>query len=246
MHKNIILYICILSVAVLVWWVSPFFNTATVSEPVALTFSQTQEWDKQAFAYAEVGAMNRQVTAVILPPPPTHDSAEVRDELRAVRQLASQRTADDEQAILRELHIDGFTYAGKTLAHHRAADAELDNALRADMELLNQSIGYQKLLFDRVRPSFLDTQISLAIPVPEHPAYPSGHSTQAHFFAHHLGMRNPEQYCQYLSDAAQIARNREIAGVHYTSDSEAGRLLAELLFRSLYPEAPIPSQVDCQ
>jgi acid phosphatase (class A) len=62
---------------------------------------------------------------------------------------------------------------------------------------------------------------------PGHPSYPSGHATVAWTFAYLFGeFARPRERKLLEATAAQVARNREIAGVHYPSDSEAGRLLA--------------------
>lgn len=68
---------------------------------------------------------------------------------------------------------------------------------------------------------------------PGHPSYPSGHATQAHALAWVLGDLVPAS-AQALTDMSQrVAENREIAGLHYPSDSAAGRLLAEHLLTLL-------------
>jgi hypothetical protein len=68
------------------------------------------------------------------------------------------------------------------------------------------------------------------IEVPGHASYPSGHSTQAHLVALLLAEVLPGQLLdrngplQELAD--RIARNREVLGLHYPSDSRAGEKLA--------------------
>ena len=81
-----------------------------------------------------------------------------------------------------------------------------------------------------MRPSYLDPTLSTALPVPEHPAYPSGHATQAALIALVLSELDPENSAAYFTSADRIAQNREIAGLHYPSDSQAGKLIAQQLF----------------
>ena len=76
------------------------------------------------------------------------------------------------------------------------------------------------------------------IPVPGHASYPSGHSTQAHLVAACVKLALPAPTGGTASPttvalsaaldvlADRIARNREIAGLHYPSDSGAGVELA--------------------
>jgi len=95
----------------------------------------------------------------------------------------------------------------------------------------------------RRRPSQVCPALRPPVPVPGHASYPSGHATQAHLIALCLS----ECIKQGMSDqtaagdlgaaltalAERIARNREIGGLHYKSDSEAGKKLAADTFAFL-------------
>ena len=91
-----------------------------------------------------------------------------------------------------------------------------------------------KAQFSRPRPSQLCPALLPPIAVPGHPSYPSGHSTQAHLMAlclnDVLDVLLPPQTLKWSTDllalAERIARNREIAGLHYPSDSWGGLQLA--------------------
>lgn len=90
-----------------------------------------------------------------------------------------------------------------------------------------QAMHY-KYKFNRIRPSAVSPVLMPPIDPPGHAAYPSGHATEAYLMAHVLGDVMPENMREPLKRMAQrIARNREVIGVHYPSDSEAGRKLAE-------------------
>jgi len=91
---------------------------------------------------------------------------------------------------------------------------------------------YFKNLYSRPRPSQLCPALLPPIEIPGHASFPSGHSTQAHLMV--LCMNDvfnglPQQNTM-VDDlwtlADRIARNREIAGLHYPSDSAAGVALA--------------------
>jgi hypothetical protein len=84
--------------------------------------------------------------------------------------------------------------------------------------------------------------------VPGHASYPSGHSTEAHLIALCLEqVMPPEITVPTFTDgtevlqhdrplrriAARIARNREIAGMHFRSDTEVGEKLATKSFEVL-------------
>lgn len=94
-----------------------------------------------------------------------------------------------------------------------------------------------KQRFDRVRPSVLAEkygfQLGTVVKIPGHPAYPSGHATGAFTIAYILQELDPQNTETYRQDALRIAKNREIGGLHYPSDTEAGRLLARQIADSL-------------
>ena len=61
------------------------------------------------------------------------------------------------------------------------------------------------------------------------PAYPSGHATFAYTNAFLLQQLFPEAKDIIMKDAYDCAHSREILGVHFPSDSEAGKVLGKLL-----------------
>jgi hypothetical protein len=121
---------------------------------------------------------------------------------------------------------------------------------------------YFKGRFKRVRPSKLCPGLAVPFGPPEHPAFPSGHSTAAHLVALCLlevpaiaelygvvdkdpnGPRKPPKaddlrsncppQCPLLWLADRIARNRERLGFHYPSDSQAGRYIAIKIWESVF------------
>jgi hypothetical protein len=107
---------------------------------------------------------------------------------------------------------------------------------------------YFKDKYDLPRPSQLCPALLPPIPVPGHSSWPSGHSTQAHLmkncmlrvFAETTTTATPTMLAIPAADqvvlksdltvlADAIARNREIAGLHYCKDSDGGARLAYLL-----------------
>jgi membrane-associated phospholipid phosphatase len=108
------------------------------------------------------------------------------------------------------------------------------------------AVMYYKASVNRARPSQLMPALLPPIAVPGHASYPSGHSTQAHLAAACVALAivdangNPTATTVALAGvpgdpskpgalnvlADRIARNREIAGLHFPSDSAAGVELA--------------------
>jgi acid phosphatase (class A) len=82
---------------------------------------------------------------------------------------------------------------------------------------------YLKRRYQYVRPSQIYPRLTPPLPVPAHSSYPSGHALISYLMALMATEIVPE-----LGDAAQklalrIARNREIAGLHYAWDGIGGR-----------------------
>ncbi len=160
---------------------------------------------------------------ISLPPPP--DDTFTRTEVEyiiALKPLRRQYQTDIEAQIGDVVHpfTNSLKLSGEQIA-----------ALRAFWEMLIPDITrvhmHFKAKFNRARPRQYSDDVAQSIDLPGHPAYPSGHSTDAHTLALLLAEIWPEKKTQLLSIAFQIAMNREIAGVHYRSDTSVGYLLAQ-------------------
>ncbi|PYN99407.1 MAG: hypothetical protein DMD91_12810 [Candidatus Rokuibacteriota bacterium] len=103
----------------------------------------------------------------------------------------------------------------------------------ACFQLAGSVVMYFKNKFNRVRPWVLESRLSPPIPYPGHPAYPSGHSTQMHLMAMTAAYLVPSAEAALMERAWDVAVNRERAGLHYRSDTEAGRALAHQVFAIL-------------
>jgi membrane-associated phospholipid phosphatase len=72
---------------------------------------------------------------------------------------------------------------------------------------------------------------------PGHPSYPSGHATMAYTWAyllgHYLSADHAIKKLELLGAAAEVALNREIAGVHFKSDSDEGMRLGEEIAKAI-------------
>lgn len=100
------------------------------------------------------------------------------------------------------------------------------------------AVLYYKGYYNRPRPSQLCPALLPPIPMPGHASWPSGHATQAWLKAlcieHVLqGVLSTGDLGAVSSNlrtlAIRVARNREIAGLHYPTDSDAGRRLANTI-----------------
>ena len=100
------------------------------------------------------------------------------------------------------------------------------------------SMHFEAVFPPRPRPSQIWPALLPPIEVPGHPAFPSGHATQAMLMAL-TAEKVPKGTTRALAIpllhtlAHRIARNREIAGLHYASDSRGGFELAGVAFAFL-------------
>jgi hypothetical protein len=95
---------------------------------------------------------------------------------------------------------------------------------------------HYKFYFNRPRPTQIVPGFMSPIQHGGHASFPSGHSTQSHAFAALLTEVVPSSLGDRTTIAEaldvlahRIARNREIAGLHYPSDTKAGVTLAQAI-----------------
>src|SRR3989338_396887 len=169
------------------------------------TFTNTSSWDPELLAHA-----HEQIPAF----PDWKDRAARSPE--QVAQINSEISLSG--WIIGDSHVQDYFNETKYPATQAYLTEPFDN--------ISISVLVIKERFNRVRPNALFPFLSTTIEVPQHPAYPSGHATQAYFIAFMLGAAVPEQADVFMTDAERIAENREIAGVHYPSDSAAGKIIA--------------------
>ncbi len=82
-----------------------------------------------------------------------------------------------------------------------------------------------KFKYNRIRPYSLDASLK-NITDPYFPAYPSGHSGNSYVAAYVYSELLPGYKNLFVQNAYDMAFSREILGVHFPSDSEAGRIFA--------------------
>jgi acid phosphatase (class A) len=104
---------------------------------------------------------------------------------------------------------------------------------------VGQMVGmYWKHKYGRARPIQVFPPLMPTILTPAHASYPNNHSFQSHLIALAVGsifegemataMRAP-----LTAMANRIGQNREVAGVHFQSDTDAGKILAAKVFAVL-------------
>jgi membrane-associated phospholipid phosphatase len=131
--------------------------------------------------------------------------------------------------------IDGLVaYFQALVGFNAVSHPQTCNLCGLAMALGEMVVMQVKRMYMRPRPSQLMPSLMPPIPVPAHPAFPSGHATEAHLVALVLESVLPKTHqatpALLRTLATRIAINREVLGLHYRSDGEAGVILAEALF----------------
>jgi hypothetical protein len=98
-----------------------------------------------------------------------------------------------------------------------------------------------KAEFMRARPAQVWPGIAPMIDTPAHPAYPSGHALQAYLIEHCVSEAAPAMSSALRELSAEVAVNRERAGVHWPSDKEGSWAIVPEIMRVL---RSVPS-FDC-
>lgn len=184
-------------------------------------------------------AVLRADTDMGVPPPP--GPSETRSELDRLEHLyAPLRTGPTRSRIAQEAEVspEELLRAEGHIPHRSGAEPLWDL-----LELITAETLYfvlrEKREHARARPTQVRPRVGTTIPVPGHPAYPSGHAAQAHALAGALSRLSPLCADRYRMTAAGVAYRREIAGVHYPSDTRAGELLAEALIDEIWASGPV-------
>lgn len=180
--------------------------------------------------------------SIIIPKPPNLD--ETAKEIEAIIKLRPLREKHQVD-IDREIELQGIyekfyaVFNAKPLTHPTMA-AFMANVFD-DSTLV---VFYFKNHFNRARPYHYYPAINATIDPPEHPSYPSGHAAQSYSIALALAEAFPNRRADLITVADKITTNREIGGVHFKSDSEAGKTVAMQLIAQMKEHPEFREWVD--
>ena len=233
MHRIYLLLIVTLTASANAEVFNHLSGVGTDQKMDALRFSLTQRWNPGYLRDARLSPKYLPVdweSRVAVPHPPANSSDRTQAELDYLEALTPQRSGKlseiQAEVLVKMFKLGSYTYGSLTTNADYPVTRQLILAAYRECGI---ATFYMKKKFDRIRPSVLRKDLTNAVQVPSHPAYPSGHATGAYMIAFLLQELEPALSSAYLKDAERIAKNREIAGLHYPSDTEAGRLLARQL-----------------
>lgn len=199
-----------------------------------------ESWDHAVLVQLEKGPRYLERDEVfVLPAPAANSSDETKSEIEAMRALMLRRDDATLALIRRENAEDAFTAVVEG-AGMIPIDAKAE-AMRAVLKEAVNEVGFfvlrEKERFGRARPIQLAPYLKPVIETPGHASYPSGHAAQAYAAAEILALVDPPQNERYYAVAQDVAKRREIAGVHFASDTQAGIDLARQVVEKLLQNA---------
>ncbi len=196
------------------------------------TMAQTDAATAKAACFFAPGAID---VGTLLPAPPAPGSLVTRAELDVLLHLQAERTpaqaararlVDSEDPFLFGSDVLGEWFSAANLPQTAAFLAQV----RADLIPVSRAA---KGLFNRRRPPYVDPRIKPCVEFADTGSYPSGHGMQSALWAGLLGALFPEKAAAFADRAAETRWCRLLAGVHFPSDVEAGRIVGEAIAREL-------------
>lgn len=214
-----------------------------------LQFSPS-DWDPALFDLLRAGpSLLPRDTEIKLPAPPAATSAATSAEIAILKlRKAYDRTPETIALIQSEGDpsksvLDAFEAQG--YLPDLAAVEGLEAFLTAATGEARWFVLSEKWKYQRARPTQVDPRLEPVLAVPGHASYPSGHATESRALALVLAKLDPACAGAYLSLAEAIGDRREIAGLHFPSDSRAGELLADQVIRMVL-EGPLARELGEQ
>jgi membrane-associated phospholipid phosphatase len=167
--------------------------------------------------------------------PPDED--ETQREIGYLLGLRRNRSSDCIKAVIAQ-NAGFLGYFLDLMMMTPASHPETFHIMKISCRVSELTMAYFKDKFNRARPSQLCPDLIPPVAVSGHPSYPSGHSLTAHLIAYCLADVCPEKAEALRALADGIGVNRELAGFHYPSDTEAGRIIAERAHELLRDRCP--------
>lgn len=175
------------------------------------------------------------------PPPPPYDSPIWKEQILEVKKACAQLTANQKEAIMywAGLKMDGDKAVQNgdwrqivnlyLWDHHIPFKTVLLVRSTLAMTLADSMAAAfdAKYTYWVKRPSMLDNNIKIHLPNPNHPSYPSGHSTIGGAASTLLSYFFPQDEQMWRRLAQESGMSRIWCGIHYPIDHQAGLQLGK-------------------
>jgi len=168
-------------------------------------------------------------------PPPKNSSHQVRNEINFLISLQPMRDKEAEEMIFHDKKIvEAFEEYLAIYGLEDRVDIERIRNIQEQSDVITLQL---KRFYDRPRPAKLAKALGIDLPLfplqtAETPSYPSGHALQGRLLARLISDELPIEHRKNILDIGKrIGIGRQIAGVHYPTDTEFGVKVADELYR---------------
>lgn len=171
----------------------------------------------------------------LLSPPPAIDSPQMKAELADILTLQVTRTpemaaravADADEDVWRFSDvIDNAKFTKDNLPKFAAF---FDRVVATEGAVVDPAKDFWK----RPRPHLYSDLVKPIVPLSKSGAYPSGHTTVGTLMGIVLADMVPEKKAEIMARAWEYGHNREVGGIHYPTDIEAGRIAGTVIAQTI-------------
>jgi len=194
-----------------------------------------RSWDPDFYGlviYAEF-SQQRWADVIRLDPPPANESDQTQREIQQLLAFAQAQRP----AMLPEIKVQDRqfpSYFERLLMISPASHPATFDLMKVAARCSEMLMAHFKWRFSRPRPQQLAPALMPPLMAQNHASYPSGHAMMSRLMALCLSDAAGDEFePSLLQLSEQIGRNREIAGVHYPSDTNAGQDVAAQAHRLL-------------
>jgi len=185
----------------------------------------------------------------LLAPPPCDSCEQTKAELDELRSIESTRSDAQSKHALADYTITVARFIeGADMKFDAAALAKCQPIFDRLMVRTKSAADHAKNSFCRTRPFALPNAGLKPLDAGKlSPSYPSGHTTAGTAIGTVLAYMVPEKRAEFYARAADYGHSRMVAGVHYRSDVEAGKIVGmavaeeefsqDVQFKTMLPEA---------
>jgi hypothetical protein len=171
----------------------------------------------------------------VLPYPPKNSSETTRKEIEFLARVTERLSVKDRGLVLL-VDDDPFLLYKHFLNKHGLSfdKSDFDKVWNVAYPII-MNLKYK---FNRPRPYQIDNVFGLKVNVEETethqtPAYPSGHTCYAAFYAYLLSDMYPEYSSFFFNQVGVAGYARTLQGVHYPSDNEAAMTISGAIWQDI-------------
>jgi acid phosphatase (class A) len=170
----------------------------------------------------------------LLAPPPCDDCDETKAEVKELTQIQEARTPAEQEHAKADITISITRFfEGANIKFDPAALDKCNDFFEKLSRLTKEASDNAKKTFCRTRPFNLPGNALQPLQSPDElknvPSYPSGHTAYGTLMGTVLARMLPEKRDKLYARIADYGHSRMIAGVHYRSDIDAGKVLGSAI-----------------